>query len=110
MVALPLLSRAAQAAGLPPRFSYWPGRSSRRYLFSGIDAESVLDFADGVVIATVSGRIVWAGIAADLAQRPPSLPRDTLFAVHLLANSNEERRRAVDDLRPAEMLHLKLAA
>jgi hypothetical protein len=110
MTAPPSLSRAAAAAGVPPRYRYWSGRSTRRYLFSEIDAESAPDFADGVAIASVAGRILWAGLAAELADAAAWLPRGALLSVHLLASSADERRRVVEDLRPADTIPLRLAA
>lgn len=110
MIALPLLSRAAQDAGVPPRYRYWVGRSTRRYLFSEIDAASAPDFDDSVVIATVSGRIVWVGCGSELAGPWPSIPRDAQVSVHLLANTAEECRGILNDLRPEQRPYLKLAA
>jgi hypothetical protein len=110
MVALPFLSRAAQDAGVPPRYRYWVGRSTRRYLFSEIDAGSAADFGDSVAIATTSGRIVWAGCGSDLPGHRSNVPRDAQFSVHLLANTAEECRRIIDDLRPEQRPCLKLAA
>ncbi len=107
----PIVSRAALAAGVPVRYLYWIGRSSRRYLFTCTDWPSLSDFAEGVAIAVSAGEIVWSGEIAALTSLPPSAEarRATLY-VHLLACNAEERRAVIEDLRPACGGHLRLAA
>ncbi len=105
------VSRAALAAGAPPRYIYWSGYSGRRYLFTEAGPEWVADLEDGVAIAVADGRVVWAGEAAALA----FTPRARRFSgaklyVHLLAATAEERCSVVHDLRPLDGSHLKLAA
>jgi len=103
--------RTAAAAGLAARYLYWCGRSGRRYLFTSTDHASLADFGDGVAIAAVNGRLVWAGEVADLARMPKAAGLSPpAFYVHLLAATPEERRAVVDDLKPAEAGHLRLAA
>jgi hypothetical protein len=103
--------RTAAAAGLASRYLYWCGRSGRRYLFTSTDHASLADFGDGVAIAAVHGRLVWAGEAADLTRLPRAagLSRPALY-VHLLAATPEERRVVIEDLRPVEARHMRLAA
>ena len=107
----PIVSRAALAAGVPVRYLYWMGRSSRRYLFTCTDWPGLSDFGDGVAIAVSAGEIVWSGEIAALTSLPPSAEarRATLY-VHLLACNAEERRAVIEDLRPACGGHLRLAA
>ena len=109
------LSLAAIAAGVPPRYVYWYGRSGRRYLFTAAEGGgqpgAVDDFAEGVAIAVRGGAIVWSGDVAALADLPRTAwHRGAAFYVHLLAATPEERRAVVEDLRPAQGEHLRLAA
>jgi hypothetical protein len=105
------VSRAAAAAGVPPRYVYWTGRSGRRYLFTAAGPGSIADFEDGVVLAAEDDRLAWAGEVAALAVAPRiSRFAEVTFYVHLLARSPEERRAIIDDLRPLDGCHLKLAA
>ena len=107
----PIVSRAALAAGVPVRYLYWIGRSSRRYLFTCTDWPGLSDFADGVAIAVSAGEIVWSGEIAALASLPASAEaRRAAIYVHLLASNAEERRAVIEDLRPACGTHLRLAA
>ena len=108
----PIVSRAALAAGVPVRYLYWFGRSQQRYLFTCTDWRSLLDFSEGVAIAVSRGAVVWSGEIAALAALPASAQaQHSTIYVHLLAATAEERRRVIEDLRPAtESGHLRLAA
>ena len=105
------VSRAAAAAGVPPRYVYWTGHSGRRHLFTAAGSGSIADFEDGVALAVDGGRVAWAGEVATLAVAPcgPRFAHMT-FYVHLLARSAEERSAIIEDLRPLDGCHLKLAA
>lgn len=110
MFATSVSPRTAAAAGLASRYLYWCGESGRRYLFTATDHAGLADFADGVAIAVVGGRIVWAGEAEELARLPNAgLARRSVF-VHLLANSDEERQAIIDDLSPVQVAAFRLAA
>ncbi len=111
MVALSRVPKAALAAGVPPRYQYWFGRSGCRYLFTCTEAGSIADFADAVAIVVSAGEIVWTGEAAALASAPRGVrfPADAAY-VHLLAATSEDRRAVIEDLRPADRTHLRLAA
>ena len=105
------VSRAAAAAGVPPRYVYWTGHSGRRHLFTAAGSGSIADFEDGVVLAVDGGRVAWVGEVAALAGAPCSGRfAHMTFHVHLLARSAEERRTIIEDLRPLDGCHLKLAA
>ena len=107
----PIVSRAALAAGVPVRYLYWTGRSQRRHLFTCTDWRSLPDFSEGVAIAVSHGAIVWSGEIAALAALPPfAEARRAAIYIHLLAATPEERRAVIEDLRPAEGGHLRLAA
>jgi hypothetical protein len=106
-----VVSRAAAAAGVPPRYIYWTGHSGRRHLFTAAGSGSIADFEDGVALAVDEGRIAWAGEVAALAVAPcGGRFGHMIFYVHLLARSAEERRAIIEDLRPLDGCHLKLAA
>lgn len=111
LIPFPVVPQAASAAGLPSRYLYWCGRSARRYLFTATEAASIADFGEGVAIAVVGGRIVWTGEIAALAFMLPvaGLRHASLF-VHLLAATPDERRAIIEDLRPLDGAHLRLAA
>ena len=105
------VSRAAVAAGVPLRYVYWSGNSGRRYLFTAAGPESLAHFEEGVAIAVAEGRVVWAGEVAAFAFTPrSSRVSGATFYVHLLADTDEERSAIVQDLRPLDGSHLKLAA
>lgn len=105
------LPKATAAAGLPPRYVYWSGRSGRRYLFTATDREGAADFEDCVAVAVRNGAIVWAGDISVLARMPAAAElRGASVYVHLLAADPSERRAVVRDLRPVERSHLRLAA
>ncbi|HWT31003.1 MAG TPA: hypothetical protein VN240_08265 [Propylenella sp.] len=107
----PIVSRAALAAGVPVRYLYWFGRSQQRYLFTCTEWRSLQDFSEGVAIAVCQGAIVWSGEIAALAALPPfAEARRAALYVHLLAATPEERRGIIEDLRPTESPHLRLAA
>lgn len=107
----PRVSQAALAAGVPARYVYWSGRSGRPYLFTRTGEDALADFEDGVAIVASGGRPLWIGDAAALALMPREAParRGTIY-LHLLAATAEARRAIIDDLRPAEIPHLRLAA
>ena len=111
MVRLSCVSKAALAAGVPSRYLYWFGRSGRRYLFTCTEAGGIGDFAEGVAIVVSSGEIVWTGEVAALASRPQAadLP-GTAVHIHFLAATPDEQRAVIEDLRPAQGAHLRLAA
>ena len=107
----PMLSRVAQAAGLPARYLYWAGRSGMRYLFTCTGSAGIADFDSGVAIAVSDEKIVWAGEVATLARMPAdSQPRRAAIYLHLLASGPDERRAVIEDLRPAARVPLRLAA
>jgi hypothetical protein len=111
MTPSPHLSEVAMAAGLPARYVYWFGRSGRRYLFTCTGADAAENFDGGVVIAVSGGQIVWIGEVAALQRMPAgSGPRRAEIYVHLLADSLAERRDIIEDLRPEEIVRLRLAA
>ena len=105
------VSRAAAAAGVPPRYVYWTGQSGRRHLFTAAGSGSIADFEDGVALAVDDGHVAWAGEIAALAVGSCGgrFAQMSLY-VHLLARSAEERRAIIEDLRPLDGCHLKLAA
>lgn len=110
MIRLSCVSEAALAAGVPPRYLYWFGRSGRRYLFTCTES-GVGDFAEGVAIVVTAGEIVWTGEVAALAWAPHTagLPGTSIF-VHFLAATPDEQRTIIEDLRPVQGAHLRLAA
>ena len=108
MRAISFLSRAALAAGLPPRFRYWTGRSGRRYLFTALDSD-LSGFGEGVAIAVRNDRIVWA-ISLEETGAPPATSCGTTLYLHLLAVGAEERQAVADDLSEADEPLLKQAA
>jgi hypothetical protein len=107
----PHVSRAAVAAGVPARYVYWSGRSGRRYLFTRTGNDALPDFEEGVAIVASGNRTLWVGDATALALMPrdAAARRGTVY-LHLLAATPEARRGVVEDLRPAEVPHLRLAA
>jgi hypothetical protein len=107
----PYLSRAALAAGVPARYLYWHGHSLRRYLFTCTAPDDVADFADGVVMAVSGGQIAWIGEVSGFLRLPAAArPPGASLYVHLLAATAEARRAVIEDLRPAFVSHLRLAA
>lgn len=105
------VSQAALEAGVPARFHYFYGRSGRRYLFTSTGGDTVGDFSDGVAIAVRAGSIVWAGAVSAFEAMPATAwTRRAALYVHLIAATDAERRALIDDLRPDERCHLKLAA
>jgi hypothetical protein len=111
MTPLSYVSRAALAAGVPARYRYWLGRSGRRYLFTCTDVSDLAHFELGVAIAVMAGQITWTGDIATLAAMPASAPaRNAAIYVHLLAATPEERQAVVEDLKPIDGSHLRLAA
>jgi hypothetical protein len=101
--------QAALAAGLPPRYLYWRGRSGRRHLFTRTDLAGVGDFGDAVAILVDDGEIVWAGEASAAACAAGPLGRVGVH-VHLLATSAAARRAIAEDLAPAYPRIVRLAA
>jgi hypothetical protein len=107
----PAVPRAVLAAGLPARFVYWNGFSGGRHLFTAVGHDGIGDFDEGVAIAVVDGRIVWAGQIGENGSTIDAADHLRMaWYVHLLAATPEERRDIVEDLRPAERCHLRLAA
>jgi hypothetical protein len=93
------------------RFTAWRGRSGRRYVAStfAIDDEDALCFADSVLIAVGPGRSIisvreagpWGLEAAVTRWRDEvAAAGATHLHVHLIAATDEDRRRAVADLTP----------
>lgn len=111
MVRLSCVSQAALAAGVPARYLYWFGRSGRRYLFTCTEPGGIDDFADGVAIVVAAGEIVWTGEVAALASARGAAgsPENAVY-IHFLAATNDEQRAVIEDLRPAQGAHLRLAA
>jgi hypothetical protein len=111
VVSVASASQVALAAGLPPRYFYWQGHSSRRYLFTATEPSIVGDFEEGVVIAVAGGRIIWSGEITELAEKALcSRLGGAAFYVHLLAATPAERRAIIYDLRPLGREGLPLAA
>jgi hypothetical protein len=111
MMSSPYVSRAALEAGVPARYLYWQGRSGRRYLFTCMGPGAIGDFEEAVAIAVSDGRIIWSGEVSALARLPGDAPpRRAAIYVHLLAANLAERRVVIEDFRPAEEVHLRLAA
>jgi hypothetical protein len=123
----PLLSaqppEVPQRAGLGDRFHYFRGHSGRRYLFSVVPPDTLGDFRAAVVITarrTVGGRLAAEEIVMlDVFGRPAVRERrrvwappgsDTVILVHLLAETEGERRDLIADLSPATTAPLNLAA
>ena len=115
MVAIlpPLLSdqppEAPRRAGFGDRFHYFRGSSGQRYLFSAVAADDLADFRSAVVIVARGaphGRLAAHWITAlDRLGRPatgdwrwPPAAPDTVILVHLLSESEAERRDLVADL------------
>ena len=110
MIPLSCASQAALAAGLPTCYRYWFGRSGKRYLFTRTELRGIADFTEAVAIVESAGQIIWTGEVAALAvARSPGAPAGALY-LHFLAASPEERRVVIEDLRPADGPHLRLAA
>ena len=111
MSLVPQIPRVTLAAGLPARFLYWVGRSGRRYLFSCTGFRGAADFESGIAIAVSGKEIVWVGEIAELSSLAKDAPeRRAAIHVHLLATTLEERRVAIEDLRPMAEAQLRLAA
>lgn len=119
MTNLSLLSEGVpepvRLAGYGYRFRYWRGASGRRYLFSAVPSETLVDFSSVVVIhaePVADGRLraralftVGADGQAD-GSMPKRVPGDKVF-VHFLAPSDAERAHVVEDLAAVP---LRLAA
>ena len=111
MKTLSFAPQIAVAAGLPSRYRYWSGRSGQRYLFTGTDFASLLDFEDAVAIAVRDAAIVWAGEArAGTLLSVAARIANASFYMHLLAVTEADRRTIVDDLRPDAGSPLRAAA
>jgi hypothetical protein len=116
----PLLSDAqpslAERAGFGDRFHYFRGRSGRRYLFTAVPAATSEDFRSAVVMLadqTAGGRLAareilildGEGRAAGQDRRGFAPRSNDVVLVHLLAATEVQRRRLVDEFA-AEMLSL----
>jgi hypothetical protein len=97
---------SARDAGLAYRYRYWRGASGRRYLFTAISSESLVDFRSVIVIhaepvadGQLRARAIYAiGEQGETDGQPPRrAPGDKVF-VHLLAATEEARRDAMADL------------
>jgi hypothetical protein len=96
--------------GLGDRFHYFRGVSGHRFLFSTVRRGDLADFTSAVVIIarrTPDGRLAAHWVASlDSAGRPspgrwPNRTMDEVVLVHLLAESEHERRELIADLAPA---------
>ena len=108
----PLLSdqppEVPQRAGLGDRFRYFRGLSGRRYLFTAVAGEDLRDFTGAVVLAArtaPTGRLAAFAMAAiddagrmDARDRRLVLSAGAIVLVHLLAESEAERRALLADL------------
>lgn len=91
------------AAGIPARYTYWTGRSGRRYLFTSMSGRAASGLESGVAIAVGGERIVWIGEVEELALLSGDSPAHHAdIYVHLLAQEPAARRAVLWDLRPAE--------
>lgn len=113
-VAPPLLSdqppEVPRRAGLGDRFHYFRGVSGRRYLFSAVRPAELRDFRSAVVILArriAGGRLAVCSVSVlDSLGRPSAgsrfglraIPSDTVALVHLLAESDADRRDLIADL------------
>jgi len=108
----PLLSdqppEVPQRVGLGDRFHYFRGASGRRYLFTVVAREDIADFRSAVALVASpapNGRLSAAWVATidpfgrleGRERRLPDWP-DTMVLVHLLAESDRDRRDLVADL------------
>ena len=105
---------SARSAGLGYRYRYWRGASGRRYLFTAIPSESLVDFRSVIVVhaepvagGKLRARAVYAvGDKGETDGVPPKkAPGDKVF-VHFLAVTEDERRQAVADLAAAPEVSL----
>jgi hypothetical protein len=94
--------------GLGDRFHYFRGVSGRRYLFTAVARQDLGDFRSVVVLLArpaANGRLAAGWIATTDAfgridvrdRRLPDWP-DAVVLVHLLAETDRERRDLVADL------------
>jgi hypothetical protein len=98
-------------SGLGDRFTYVTGASGRRYLFTAINRDELVDFASAVVVLArrVTGGLRALSVAElDAAGRPvgvdrwpPASIRDCRVFIHLLAEAAADRRAIVADLMAA---------
>lgn len=109
----PLLSdhppEVPQRAGFGDRYHYFRGLSGRRFLFSAVPAADLADFSRAVVILAVRApgkRLAARSVTLlDRFGRPETHERPwppagvgTVVLVHLLSESEAERRDLVADL------------
>ena len=115
-VAPPLLSdqppEVPRRAGLGDRFHYFRGVSGRRYLFSAVSRDELVDFHSAVAIIARPARggrlAAHCVLLLDSFGRPTGRDRYRLWAipagavvlVHLLAGSHAARDDLVTDLSP----------
>ena len=101
-------------AGLGDRYHYFRGFSGRRYLFTVVADRDLADFRSAV--AVVARRMPRSRLAAYAATTldahgrctdglhwPPIVPPGAVVLVHLLAETDAERRALVADLTPAAL-------
>lgn len=92
--------------GLSERYHYWCGRSGRRYLFSAVTANDLLDFTAAVVVlarrdgAAVTGEEAMVLDGEGRKQLEARLAVDPGIAafIHLLSPTDAARRATIDDL------------
>jgi hypothetical protein len=91
---------------LGERYHYWCGRSGRRYLFSAVTGDDLLDFTAAIVVlARRTGPSIVGEQAMVLDAEGRSLLAARLGAdpgmaafVHLLSPTDASRRAVIDDL------------
>ncbi len=111
-VLTPLLSdlppEVPQRVGLGDRFHYFRGSSGHRYLFTAVARDDLADFRSVVVLLArpaPNGRLAanWIAVTDSFGRleardrRLPDAP-DTIVLVHLLAETDRERRALIADL------------
>jgi hypothetical protein len=97
----------AELAGLGDRFRYWRGLSGRRYLFTLVAIETLADFPGAVGMLAErlpDGRLAAREVFEIAANSLPHSRSGAVALVHLLAVTEAERRRAVEDLRGPSVL------
>jgi hypothetical protein len=91
---------------LGERYHYWCGQSGRRYLFSAVTADDLLDFTAAIVVLarrTGPSIVGEQAMVLDgegrrlLAERLAADPGIAAF-IHLLSPTDASRRAAIDDL------------
>jgi hypothetical protein len=81
------------------RFVYWRGLSGQRYLFSEVSAEELQDLENAIILIPADDQSRAPGYVGE-ALPDAMRARAKSAYVHLLAASESERRRVVEDLSP----------